>query len=121
LRYVLLTDEPALWQLAGREQIEDRTDRGGRRDLNGAQYPAVHIAAVDLVRVDLLNEMAFLVAAAVTKMITTSCRVVGTACSKMDTSINELFPRDRGLSADIACGFSRGLRWPPAEWFALGN
>src|SRR6478672_10971235 len=50
-------------QLAGRKQIEDRTDRSGGRDLNGAQYPAVHFAAVDLVRVGLLNEMAFLVAA----------------------------------------------------------
>ena len=62
-RYVLLTDEPALRQLAAREQIKHGANRSGRRDLNGAQRSAVHIAAVDPIRVCFLDQLTVVAAA----------------------------------------------------------
>src|ERR1700674_637491 len=62
-RNVLLADEPARRQLAAREQIEHGADRGRRGDLDGAQDTAVHVAAVNLVGVGLLNQLAAVAAA----------------------------------------------------------
>src|SRR5215831_16349378 len=61
-RYVLLSDEPALRQLACHEQVEHGANCGGRRDLNGAQCPTVHMAAVDLVGIGLLEELSLVAA-----------------------------------------------------------
>src|SRR5689334_22451392 len=60
---VLLTDEPTLRQQAGREQIEHGADRGGGRDLNGAQRAAVDVAAVDLVGIGFLDQLTVVAAA----------------------------------------------------------
>src|SRR5579859_4659694 len=62
-RDILLTNEAALWQGAGGEQIEHRTDRRRRRDLNRAQRAPIHISAVDLVGIGLLNQSIVLAAA----------------------------------------------------------
>src|SRR5450631_3191055 len=62
-RYVLLTDEPALRQLSAREQVEHGANRSGGRNLDGAQGAAVHVAAVDLVGVGLLDQLTLVAAA----------------------------------------------------------
>src|SRR4051812_36763433 len=62
-RYVLLTNEPALRQLAVCEQIKHGGYSGGRCNLNGTQCPTVDIAGVDLIRVGLLDELDVVAAA----------------------------------------------------------